>query len=155
MLLGRLFSYPDTHRYRIGPNYAQLPPNRPHAPANSYAKDGPMRYEPSQAARPYAPNSYGGPAADFSRFGDPASWEATGELVREAYKLHSEDDDWGQPGTMVRQVLDDAARDRLVSNVTGHLKADVSRPVLDRALQYWRNIDKELGDRIAHDVNGG
>ncbi|GAX51074.1 catalase [Streptomyces olivochromogenes] len=155
MLLGRLFSYPDTHRYRIGPNYTQLPPNRPHSPVNSYAKDGPMRYEPSLAARPYAPNSYGGPAADYGQFGDPASWEATGELVREAYKLHSEDDDWGQPGTMVRQVLDDAARDRLVSNVSGHLKADVSRPVLDRALQYWRNIDKELGDRIAHDVNGG
>ncbi|WP_432174150.1 catalase [Streptomyces sp. Tue6028] len=155
MLLGRLFSYPDTHRYRIGPNYSQLPPNRPHSPVNSYAKDGPMRYEPSNAARPYAPNSYGGPDADYGQFGDPASWETAGELVREAYRLHSEDDDWGQPGTLVRQVLDDAARDRLVSNVTGHLKAGVSRPVLDRALQYWRNIDKEIGDRIAHQVNGG
>ncbi|MER5754980.1 catalase [Streptomyces sp. NPDC002088] len=155
MLLGRLFSYPDTHRYRIGPNYAQLPPNRPHAPVNSYAKDGSMRYVPSNAARPYAPNSYGGPAADYGRFGDPASWETAGELVREATKLHREDDDWGQPGTMVRQVLDDAARDRLVSNVSGHLKAGVSRPVLDRAVQYWRNIDKEIGDRIADNVNGG
>jgi catalase len=75
-------------------------------------------------------------------------------MVREAYKLHREDDDWGQPGTMVRQVLDDAARDRLVSNVSGHLKAGVSRPVLDRAFQYWRNIDKQIGDRIAHEVNG-
>ncbi|MEV5781114.1 catalase [Streptomyces sp. NPDC048448] len=155
MLLGRLFSYPDTHRYRIGPNYTQLPPNRPHSPVNSYAKDGPMRYEPSNAARPYAPNSYGGPAADFSRFGDPASWQTAGELVREAYKLHREDDDWGQAGTMVRQVLDAAARDRLVSNVSGHLKAGVSRPVLDRAVQYWRNVDKEIGDRIAKEVNGG
>ncbi|MGW4669841.1 catalase [Streptomyces sp. NPDC004324] len=155
MLLGRLFSYPDTHRYRIGPNYTQLPPNRPHSPVNSYAKDGPMRYEPSNAARPYAPNSYGGPAADFSRFGDPASWQTAGELVREAYKLHREDDDWGQAGTMVRQVFDAAARDRLVSNVTGHLKAGVSRPVLDRAVQYWRNVDKEVGDRIAKEVNGG
>ncbi len=50
---------------------------------------------------------------------------------------------------MVREVLDDAARDRLVANVSGHLKADVSRSVLDRALQYWHNIDKEVGDRIA------
>jgi catalase len=56
---------------------------------------------------------------------------------------------------MVRQVLDDAARDRLVSNISGHLKADVSRPVLDRAVQYWRNVDKEIGDRIANNVNGG
>jgi catalase len=155
MLLGRLFSYPDTHRYRIGPNYAQLPPNRAHAPVNSYAKDGPMRYEAANTGAVYAPNSYGGPAADVGRFGDVAGWRTAGEMVREAYALHAEDDDWGQPGTMVREVLDDAARDRLVSNVSGHLKQGVSRPVLDRALQYWRNIDKEIGDRIAHEVNGG
>ncbi|KNB51715.1 catalase [Streptomyces caatingaensis] len=154
MLLGRLFSYPDAHRYRIGPNYAQLPPNRAHSAVNSYAKDGAMRYEPSAAARPYAPNSYGGPAAS-AQFGDIAGWSASGEMVREAYRLHREDDDWGQAGTMVRRVLDDAARDRLVDNVSGHLLNGVSRPVLDRALQYWRNIDKETGDRIATRVNGG
>ncbi|MER5490940.1 catalase [Streptomyces sp. NPDC002490] len=155
MLLGRLFSYPDTHRYRIGPNYAQLPPNRPHSPLGSYAKDGPMRYEPANVSAVYAPNSYGGPAADTGRFGEVAGWEAAGEMVREAYSLHREDDDWGQAGTLVRQVLDDAARDRLVSNVSGHLLAGVSRPVLDRAVQYWRNVDKDLGDRIAVNVNGG
>ncbi|MFE3883681.1 catalase [Streptomyces lydicus] len=155
MLLGRLFSYADTHRYRIGPNYAQLPPNRPHVPAHSYAKDGPMRFEPSRAARPYAPNSYGGPAADTLRYGEPAGWETGGQMVREAYTLRRDDDDFGQPGTMVRQVLDDAARERLVGNVSGHLLNGVSRPVLDRALQYWRNIDKSVGDRIAHKVNGG
>ncbi|MET9483752.1 catalase [Streptomyces sp. NPDC006638] len=155
MLLGRLFSYPDTHRYRIGPNYTQLPPNRSHAPVHSYSKDGPMRYEASDAAMPYAPNSYGGPAADPAQFGGPAGWAAAGDMVREAYKLHSEDDDWGQAGTQVRQVLDDAQRDRLVANVSGHLAQGVSRPVLDRALQYWRNIDKNVGDRIAHQVNGG
>ncbi|MEU8550791.1 catalase [Streptomyces roseoverticillatus] len=155
MLLGRLFSYPDTHRYRIGPNYAQLPPNRAHSSVRSYAKDGPMRYEPAKVARPYAPNSYGGPAADTQRFGDVAGWYAAGEMVREAYKLHREDDDWGQAGTMVRKVLDDAARDRLVSNVAGHVSNGVSKPVQERALQYWRNIDKEVGDRIATKVNGG
>lgn len=155
MLLGRLFSYPDTHRYRIGPNYTQLPPNRPRSRVNSYAKDGPMRYEPANTAAPYAPNSYGGPAADVGRFGDIAGWRSAGEMVREAYTLHREDDDFGQAHTMVRQVLDDAARDRLVSNVSGHLLCGVSRPVLDRAVQYWRNVDKETGDRIAHNVNGG
>ncbi len=154
MLLGRLFSYPDTHRYRIGPNYAQLPPNRPRVPVRSYAKDGPMRYEPNRVGAPYAPNSYGGPAADPGAYGDIAGWHAAGEMVREAYELHREDDDFGQPGTMVRHVLDDEARTRLVSNVAGHLKQGVSRPVLDRALQYWRNIDKQVGDRIAHCVNG-
>ncbi|MFH8887523.1 catalase [Streptomyces sp. NPDC017949] len=149
MLLGRLFSYPDAHRYRIGANYTQLPPNRPRSPVSSYAKDGAMRYDASAAARPYAPNSYGGPAADPTRSGEPAGWAAAGEMVREAYSLRAEDDDWGQPGTLVRQVMDDAARDRLVSNVAGHLADGVSAPVLARALQYWRAVDKGVGDRIA------
>ncbi|MCU4746944.1 MULTISPECIES: catalase [Streptomyces] len=154
MLLGRLFSYPDTHRYRIGPNYAQLPPNRPVVPVRSYAKDGPMRYEPARTAAPYAPNSYGGPAADTARYGEPAGWRTAGEMVRAAYTLHAEDDDFGQAGTMVRTVLDDAARTRLVSNVAGHLKVDVSPPVLRRALDYWRSVDAAIGDRIAGEVNG-
>ncbi|MEV6576792.1 catalase [Streptomyces sp. NPDC051582] len=154
MLLGRLFSYPDTHRYRIGANYAQLPPNRPRSQVSSYAKDGAMRFEASAAARPYAPNSYGGPSADTGRFGEPAGWAAAGEMVREAYSLRREDDDWGQAGTMVRQVLDDAARERLVSNIAGHLADGVSAPVLERAVQYWRNVDKALGDRVAAAVRG-
>ncbi|AJE82695.1 MULTISPECIES: catalase [Streptomyces] len=153
MLLGRLFSYPDTHRYRIGPNYAQLPPNRPHVPVHSYAKDGPMRYEPARVGAVYAPNSYGGPAADPADY-PPPSWQTEGELVREAYTKHREDDDWGQPGTMVREVLDDAARERLVSNVAGHLADGVSPPVLQRAFEYWRNVDKRLGERIEAKFNG-
>jgi catalase len=60
---------------------------------------------------------------------------------------------WGQAGTLVRKVMDDAARDRLVSNVVGHLKEGVTEPVLQHAFEYWRNIDKEIGDRIARGVN--
>lgn len=45
--------------------------------------------------------------------------------------------------------MDEAARDRLVSNVIGHLKDGVTQPVLQRAFEYWRNIDQETGDRIA------
>ncbi|MFI8081033.1 catalase-related domain-containing protein [Kitasatospora sp. NPDC086009] len=46
-------------------------------------------------------------------------------------------------------MLDDAQRDRLVSNIVGHLKAGVSDPVLARAVQYWRNVDKSPGGRVA------
>ncbi|MER8184831.1 catalase [Kitasatospora sp. NPDC094015] len=155
MLLGRIFSYPDTHRYRIGPNYAQLPPNRAHVPVHSYAKDGPMRFEASRAEVPYAPNSYGGPAAQPELWGAPLGWDVAGRMIREGYPLHQEDDDWGQAGTMVREVLDDAARERLVTNITGHLQNGVSAPVLARAVQYWRNVDKDLGDRVATRVGVG
>jgi catalase len=49
---------------------------------------------------------------------------------------------------MVREVLDDAARARLVDNIVGHLLNAVSEPILLRAFEYWRNVDKDLGDRI-------
>ncbi|MBA3575294.1 MAG: catalase [Pseudonocardiales bacterium] len=148
MLLGRIFSYADTHRYRIGPNYMQLPVNAPKSPVHSYSKDGPMRYQ--NAGDPvYAPNSYGGPAADTARYGEAAGWEASSsEMARSAYVQHAEDDDWAQPGTMVREVLDDAARERLVNNIVGHLLNAVSEPVLQRAFEYWRNVDKNLGDKV-------
>jgi catalase len=68
--------------------------------------------------------------------------------VRSAYTLHEQDDDWGQAGTMVREVLDDAARERLVSNIVGHLLDGVTEPVLLRAFEYWRNVDKDLGDKV-------
>lgn len=72
--------------------------------------------------------------------------------MRSAYTLHAEDDDWGQAGTMVREVLDDAARGRLVKNIVGHLLNGVTEPVLQRAFEYWRNVDKGLGDRIEESV---
>ncbi len=147
MLLARVFSYADAHRTRIGANYSQLPVNRPHVPVNTYSKDGPMRYD--KVADPvYAPNSKGGPRADSERYGEHAGWHVDGDLERSAYTLHAEDDDFGQPGTMVREVLDEAARDRLVGNVAGHLLDGVTEPVLERAFDYWRNVDKDVGDRI-------
>ena len=73
-------------------------------------------------------------------------------MVRSAYTLRADDDDFGQAGTQVRDVLDDEARERLVSNVAGHLLDGVSDKVLVRAFQYWKNIDQEIGDRIEQAV---
>ncbi|WP_043833518.1 MULTISPECIES: catalase [unclassified Amycolatopsis] len=151
MLLGRLFAYADAHRYRIGANYKQLPVNAPHAPVHSYSKDGAMRY--AKVSDPvYAPNSKGGPRADTERYGTPAGWHADGEMVRSAYVDHAEDDDWTQPGTLVREVLNDAERERLVDNIVGHLLNGVTEPVLKRAFEYWHNVDKDLGDRVESGV---
>src|SRR6266446_890605 len=57
MLMGRIFSYHDTHLHRIGPNYQQLPINAPRVPVHSYNKDGPMTYRHAGAQPTYAPNS--------------------------------------------------------------------------------------------------
>ncbi len=148
MSLARGFSYADAHRARLGVNYKQIPVNRPQVPVHSYSKDGAMRMD-SVSDPVYAPNSYGGPAADPSLTDAAGLWHSDGEMVREAYTLREDDDDFGQAGTLVRDVLDDAARDRLVDNIAGHLSAGVSPAVLERALDYWRKVDETLGERVA------
>ena len=68
-------------------------------------------------------------------------------MVRQAYSLHAEDDDWSQAGSLVRDVFDDTARDRFVETAAGSL-AGVRADVLERALEYWRNVDDDIGVRI-------
>lgn len=148
MLLARLISYADAHRARLGVNYKQIPVNRPQCPVHSYSKGGAMRMK-NVNDPVYTPNSKGGPKPDPQRYPEDAVWSADGEFVRAAYTLRQDDDDFGQAGALVREVMDDAQRQRLVANVVGHLKKGVSEPVLERALEYWRNIDKDVGERIA------
>ena len=153
MLLARGFSYADAHRARLGVNYKQIPVNSPKSEVHSYSKDGVMRIR--NASDPvYAPNSYGGPKADPGRAAE-VHWYTDGDMVRSAYTLRADDDDCGQANTLVRQVMDAPARERLVSNVAGHLRNGVSKEVLDRAFEYWKNIDKEVGDKIEAAVRNG
>ncbi len=147
MLLARGFSYADAHRARLGVNYKQIPVNTPKSPVNAYSKDGAMRVQ-NVSDPVYTPNSYGGPQVDAALTDRAGTWASDGEMVRAAYTLHSDDDDWGQAGTMVREVLDDEQRARLVANIAGHLSKRVSEPILARAFEYWRNVDKELGDKV-------
>jgi catalase len=153
MLLARGFSYSDAHRARLGVNYKQIPVNTPKVEVHAYSKDGAMRIR--NATDPvYAPNSFGGPQADPARVAE-VHWFADGEMVRQAYTLRPDDDDWGQAGTLVREVLDDAARERLAHNVIGHVLEGVKEPVLSRVFEYWRNIDPDLGKKIEEGVRNG
>ena len=130
MLLGRVFSYPDAQRHRIGTNFNQLPVNAPINATNSYDKEGAMQYHHSGDAPVYAPNSYGRSYQDTQGPVDNG-WEADGTLVRSAYSLHAEDDDFGQAHTLVREVYTEEQRDRLVETVTGslHPRGPGARPV--------------------------
>lgn len=147
MLLARIFSYADAHRARLGVNYKQIPVNRPRCPVHSYSKDGAMRVE-NVSDPVYAPNSKGGPKADSQHYPQQDVWETSGTFMHAAYTLRKDDDDFSQPGDLVRKVMNDAQREQLVSNVAGHLKDGVSEPVLERAFEYWHKIDKDIGARI-------
>lgn len=149
MLLGRLFSYPDTHRHRIGTNYLQLPVNQPKNEVHSYNKDGAMRYSYSSNQPVYAPNSYGGPKADAQQFPDPSWFVDAGDIMRTAYVPHAQDNDFIQPGNLYRNTLSDTDREHLVNNIVGHMSEQVERNVQERALKLWYQVDKNLGARIA------
>jgi catalase len=149
MLMGRIFSYHDTHLHRIGANYEQLPINSPKTPVHSYNQDGPMTYHNSGSQPVYAPNTKGGPVADPDN-GAELNWGVDGaELGRYANPKHAEDDDFGQAGTLYREIMDDAQRDELVENIVGHASAEVSAEVQDRVVAYWTQVDSVLGSRVA------
>ena len=76
-------------------------------------------------------------------------------MVRSAYTLHEEDDDLGQPGTLVHEVFNDAQRAALVDQVAGSLLGGVRSPVLERAFDYWKSVDADMGQRIEQKVRSG
>jgi catalase len=154
MLLGRAFAYNDAQRNRIGSNFHQLPVNQPKVPVQSYMFDGQMAYHHTGNAPVYAPNSGARPWADET--GSVADgWESDGEMVRSAYSLRAADDDFSQPGTLVREVFADADRAGLVETVAGGLLGGVRSPVLERAFEYWKSVDTDVGRRIEQKVRSG
>ncbi|MCU1494828.1 MAG: catalase [Acidimicrobiaceae bacterium] len=155
MLMGRIFSYHDTHLHRIGANYQQLPINAPQAAVHSYNKDGPMAYRHAGSQPVYAPNSYGGPKADPDRAADLGWWVEAAEIGRYAYEKHAEDDDFVQPRALYRDVMSDSDREHLVTNIVNHVKAGVKSDVVPRVVEYWRNVDADLGAQVAKQLNAG
>lgn len=150
MLLARGFSYADAHRARLGVNFKQIPVNRPTTPVNAYSKDGALRVD-NYTQPVYAPNSFDGPQADPGRAAE-VRWHTDGDLVRQAYTLREDDDDWGQAGALVRDVMDDDERERLAANIIGHVSGGVKEPVLSRVFEYWRNVDPDLGRKVEEGV---
>jgi catalase len=148
MLMGRIFSYHDTHLHRIGTNYEQLPINAAKCPVHSYSKDGPMTYRDAGAQPVYAPNSYGGPEADPGK-ALPTWWVEAGEIGHYAYDKHRDDDDFIQPGALYREVMSETDREHLVTNIVAHASDAVSGEVQERVIGYWTNVDSGLGARVA------
>jgi catalase len=95
----------------------------------------------------YAPNTFGGPAALEPQ--NPAGgWENDGELTLAAHSLHAEDSDFGQAGTLYREVYDDAAKARFLDTITGAVGGVKRSDIKERAIQYWTNVDAELGAKL-------
>jgi catalase len=149
LLQGRLFSYPDTQRHRLGANYAQIPVNCPHATrarAANYQRDGLMRVDGNGGSAPnYSPSGRGGPVAD------PKAAEVAvalaGTTVRAEYPKAGRADDFEQAGLLYR-VLKEDERARLVANIAGHLGA-AGKDIQRRQVGHFAKADAEYGARVA------
>jgi catalase len=122
---------------------------------HSYNKDGQMAYHHAGDQPVYAPNSRGGPVADPAR-GTEIGWDVdAAELGRTVYEKHAADDDFSQPGALVRKVMDDADRDALVTNIVEHASDDVTTEMQLRVIAYWSKIDEAIGARVAAGLGHG
>src|SRR5699024_6256635 len=153
MLLGRNFAYQDAQRYRIGTNFQQLPVNRPINEVHTYNFEGSMWYNHTGSRSTYAPNSFGDSWSDEEGAVD-VSCETDSDLVRQAYTLREDDSDFIQPNILVNEVFSQEERDGLVETVSGALET-VIEPVLSNAIQYWKNVDETIGQRIEENVRQG
>ncbi|KPJ64401.1 catalase, partial [candidate division KD3-62 bacterium DG_56] len=146
MLQARLFSYHDTHRYRLGPNYQLLPVNAPKAARTSnYQRDGHMRFDGNAGGSPnYYPNTFGGAAPDPDA-GEPP-FQVSGTAARQPYTHPN--DDFVQAGDLYRKVMTDQDRDHLVSNIVAHLGNAQKRIQLRQAAIFYK-ADDDYGRRVA------
>jgi catalase len=161
MLVGRTFSYSDTQRYRVGPNYLQLGVNAPRARVATNQRDGQMAYgvDLGEGQNPhvnYEPSILGGLREDAAATPDEIGPEITGRLTR---KRIPRTDDYTQAGQ--RYLLSEPwEQDDLVTNFVGAL-SQCDRPIAERMVWHLFMAEDELGRRVgeglgitADDVRG-
>jgi catalase len=144
MLQGRLISYPDAHRYRLGANYDSLPVNKPQCPFGTYNRDGAMRFDGNGGASPnYEPNTFGGPTQDSAYRERPRM--ISGTVDRHNHR--AENDYYTQPGNLFRLMKPDAQQ-RLIKNIVGSLKETPQR-IQELQVQHFYKADPAYGSGVA------
>lgn len=148
VLQSRLFSYPDTHRHRIGVNYQQLPVNaaRTGFKFGNFQRDGSMAFY-NQGARPNYLSSI-----DPIRFRprsvdlDKTHGHFTGEAITFLSEIRPED--FNAPRALWRKVWDEPARARFIGNVTGKMEVCREPEFIKRQIAIFREVDEEIATRL-------
>ncbi len=150
MLIGRTFSYSDTQRYRVGPNYLQLPVNQPHPDVrvSTNQRDGQMTYFVDGAGENPHINfepSWKGGLTEAETAGPTDEPYYAAKKVKQTIDRKN---DYGQVGQRWRNDMDDFERDDLVLNLTTLLgQCDVD--IQQRMVGHFLRCDSEYGSRVA------
>lgn len=149
MLQGRLFSYSDAHRYRIGANHEALPINRAKASVHNYQRDGSMRFDGNGGGSVnYEPNSYGGPKETPENKINPFEVSGFADSVD-----YDSDDHYSQPRALFRDVMNSDERERLIKNFADHMSGVRDEQIIARQLKEFYKVDPELAESIAEHLN--
>lgn len=145
MLQGRLFSYGDAQRYRLGVNHNQIPVNKPRCPVHGYHRDGQMRVDGNYGSTiGYEPNSYGQwqEQPDFRE--PPLSLEGAAD-----HWNHREDNDdyYSQPGKLFRMM--NLEQQKVLCDNTGRAMGDAPKKVKIRHIANCFKADPAYGEGVA------
>lgn len=151
MLQARLFAYADTHRHRLGHNHLQIPVNCPYrSNVKNYQRDGPMNVTDNQGGAPnYFPNSFEGPEPIQRVRNVQPPYKVSGEIYR--FEPDNEDD-FTQSRVFYNNVLDEAARQRLVSNMADFL-IKTKGFIQERAISNFSKVSVELEKALREALN--
>lgn len=143
LLQGRLFSYGDTQRYRLGVNHHQIPVNAPRCPVHhSFHRDGAMRTDGNLGGSVnYEPNRFGDFVQDSNASEPPL---AAGTVDR--YDHRADDDYYTQPG-MLFALFDEAQRQRLFGNIARHING-VPHEIVARQIEHFRRADPAYAEGV-------
>ncbi len=150
MLIGRTLSYSDTQRYRVGPNYLQLPINQPKRDVHTNQRDGFMTAKVDDSgANPhvnYEPSSIAGLAEA------PKEQEyipfIEGNLGR--YPNPRTAEDYKQAAELFRSY-DDRHRNDLIANLVGNLK-QCDKHIQERMVWHFWHADENYGRLVAEGI---
>ncbi|KAF2714318.1 catalase-domain-containing protein [Pleomassaria siparia CBS 279.74] len=148
VLQSRLFSYPDTHRHRVGTNYQQLPVNAPRVPYRmaNFQRAGNMAFY-NQGSRP----NYLSSIEPISFRERNVNLDKThGHFQGEAVSFLSEirPEDFNGPRALWEKVFDEDARERFVGNVSGHMANCSDKEIIKRQIGIFREVSEDLASRL-------
>ncbi|MCX2968376.1 MULTISPECIES: catalase [Streptomyces] len=152
LLAGRLFSYIDTQITRLGgPNFAQLPINRTHAPVNDMTRDGMHQTAVHRGVAPYHPNSLDGgcpflAGADVGGYVEVPREVAASAKVREAPASFA--DHFSHPRRFWLS-LTPVEQEHVIAAYTFELGKCYEQAVKERQLRVLANIDPVLCGAVA------
>ncbi|KAI1122010.1 catalase-like domain-containing protein [Nemania abortiva] len=131
VLQSRLFSYSDTHRHRVGPNYQQLPVNAP---------------------RTAVPDPTYLSSIDSIRFQrrkvdlDKTHGHSIGQAASFLSEIRPED--FRAPRALWQKVFDEPARERFISNVAHKMSLCKDEEILKRQIAIFREVDADIAARL-------